>query len=221
MAIIQHQIKLRFEQLSEQGEKIPLRSTGGGSRSRYAEAQPFYAWASSALNLVQGVFGKDSPHYERLHAEIACINNNYVDERHLNACRGIFLGAKSDVDGGHLFDLQASFSGEIFGDFVSAAKAALDEGQHIVAAVLACAALEDALKRYATSKGLVVDGKTLDDVVNALKSHGLVSGAQKSLLSTMPKIRNYAMHADWAKLTPQDAGSVIGFVEQFLLAHFS
>jgi len=36
----------------------------------------------------------------------------------------------------------------------------------------------------------------------------------------MPKIRNSAMHADWEKLTPQDAGSVIGFVEQFLLVNF-
>ena len=103
---------------------------------------------------------------------------------------------------------------------MSAAKAALAEGQHNVATVLACAALEDALKRYATLKGLDVEGKTMDEVVNVLKSQGLVGGAQKSLLSSMPKIRNLAMHADWDKLTPQDAGSVIGFVEHFLLAHF-
>ena len=75
------------------------------------------------------------------------------------ACRGIFQGAKSDVDGGYLFDLQTSFSGEIFGDIVSAAKTALSEGHHTVAAVLACAALEDALKRYATSKGLSVENR--------------------------------------------------------------
>jgi hypothetical protein len=129
----------------------------------------------------------------------------------------------ANVEDGKLieFNIQMSFSGEIFGDFVSAAKAALDEGNHTVAAVLACAALEDALKRYATSKGLVVDNKTMDEVVNALKSQGLVSGPQKSLLSAMPKIRNHAMHADWEKLTPQDAGSVIGFVEQFLLSNFA
>jgi hypothetical protein len=29
------------------------------------------------------------------------------------------------------------------------------------------------------------------------------------------------MHADWDKLTPQDAGSVVGFVEHFLLSNFS
>ena len=99
------------------------------------------------------------------------------------------------------------------------AKAALGEGHHTVAAVLACAALEDALKRYAIRNGLQIDGKTMEDVVNALKGAGLVSGAQKALLGAMPKVRNYAMHADWDKITPQDAGSVIGFVESFLLVH--
>jgi hypothetical protein len=219
MRPIQDQIKLRFEQLAVQANNISIRGRDKGG-SGFAEQQPFYTWVSSALNLVQGIFGKDSPHYERLNAEISRIEYNYISEERLNSCRGLFLGAKSDIDGGYLFNLQMSFSGEIFGDFVSSAKAALDEGKHTVAAVLACAALEDALKRYAITKGLDVDEKTMDEVVNALKSQGLVSGTQKSLLATMPKIRNHAMHADWEKLTPQDAGSVIGFVEQFLLSHF-
>jgi hypothetical protein len=218
MTSIKDQVKLRFYQLADQANKISLYQ---GAYGMYADQQSFYSWISSALNLLQGVFGKDSSHYERLHAEVVRITNNAIDEYHLNACRGIFLGAKSDIDGEFLFNLHMSFSGEIFGDFVSASKAALTEGKHTVAAVLACAALEDALKRYATAKGLDVDEKTMDEVVNALKSQGLVGGPQKSLLAAMPKIRNHAMHADWDKLTPQDAGSVIGFVEQFLLSHFN
>jgi hypothetical protein len=31
----------------------------------------------------------------------------------------------------------------------------------------------------------------------------------------MPRIRNAAIHADWDKLTPNDAGRVLGFVELF------
>jgi hypothetical protein len=86
---------------------------------------------------------------------------------------------------------------------------------------LACAALEDALKRYAAPHGLDTGNKTMQDVVGFLKSKGLVSGAQKSLMDTMPKIRDYAMHANWDKITATDVGSVIGFVEQFMLQHFS
>ncbi|OGQ86994.1 MAG: hypothetical protein A2512_13290 [Deltaproteobacteria bacterium RIFOXYD12_FULL_56_24] len=151
---------------------------------------------------------------------MSTIQNNYIDSKRLASIRGIFFGAKNDIDGGYVFDLQRSISGELFGDFVAVAKAALADGYHTVASVLACAALEDVLKRYAVSKDLQVDGKTMEDVVNALKSKGLVSGAQKTLLAAMPKVRNAAMHADWDKLTPQDAGSVIGYVEQFLLVHF-
>jgi len=220
MPTVKDHVLQRFKQLAEQAQQIPMR-TRPNTSLRAAETLHFYTWASSALNLLQGVFGKTSPHYERLDFEISRISNNVVDERHLSACIGIFIGAKSDADGGHLYNLEASLSGELFGDFVFAAKAALDEGQHTVACVLACAALEDALKRYAVLQGFQVDGKTMDEVVNLLKSQGLVSGAQKKLLEAMPKIRNYAMHAEWAKLTPEDAGSVIGYVEQFLLAHFS
>jgi hypothetical protein len=59
---VQEQIKNRFAELAEQGQRIPLRRSSSGSYS-LADHAPFYAWVSSALNLVQGVFGKDSPHY--------------------------------------------------------------------------------------------------------------------------------------------------------------
>ena len=99
--------------------------------------------------------------------------------------------------------------------------AVLAEGAKDVAAVLACAALEDALKRLALLNNLEVSDKTMQDVVNAPKAKGLVGGTQKSLLDTMPKIRDYTMHANWDKITPQDVGSVMGFVEQLLLVKFS
>jgi hypothetical protein len=216
MPSIDENIKQRFAQLAEQGSLVPV----AGRDSRSADAEAFYAWAASVLHLLHGVFGPESPHFVSFENELKAISNNYVTERHFQACRGIFLGAKSDVDGGYLFNLQATLAGEIFGDLVTAARAALADGNHAVASVLACAALEDALKRFAASNGLATEGKTMDEVVNALKSKGLVAGAQKSLLSALPKIRNAAMHAEWEKLTPQDAGSVIGYVEQFLLSHF-
>lgn len=207
----------RFGELEAQMRKIPTHNSEGDS---WADPQQFYAWASSAASAISAAFGADSSHSRNFQKELGNITNNYVWSRKLQSIRGIFLGAKSDVDGGYLFDLERSLAGELFADFVAASKSALEEGHHTVATVLACAALEDALKRFAVMKGLTVDGQTMEQVVNALKSQGLVSGAQKALLAAMPKVRNYAMHAEWDKLTPQDAGSVIGFVEQFLLTNF-
>ena len=219
MPKIHDQVAKRFSELAAQIKSIRL--VNANTDNVQADPEQFYAWATSALNAIRGVFGEDSPHYLNFQHEMSGISNNYVWQQKLNSIRGIFLGVKSDVDGGHLFQLQTSFTGEIFGDFVATAKAALSEGHYSVAAVLACTALEDALKRVALVHGLSVEGQTMEDVVNALKAKGLVSGAQKTLLAAMPRIRNHAMHAEWSKLTAQDAGSVIGFVEQFLLSHFS
>jgi hypothetical protein len=204
----------RFAQLAEQAKKMHAHEFEG------APQQEFFTWAASVINLLKGAMGSDSPHAQQFQSQLDNLENNYVSDRTLDASRGIFFGAKADFDGGFLFNTAISLSAEIFGDFVGAAKAALADGHHTVACVLASAALEDALKRYATNCGLDVTGNSMTETVNALKSKGLVSGAQKSLLGSMPKIRDFAMHAEWDKLTPQDAGSIIGFVEQFLLTQF-
>ena len=116
--------------------------------------------------------------------------------------------------------VERTISGEVLGDFILLAKNALKSNNVYVAAVLACAALEDALKRYARANSLNVDEKPMQEVVSALKAKGLVSGASKTLLDTMPKIRDYALHANWEKISPPDVSSVIGFVEQFLQENF-
>jgi hypothetical protein len=205
----------RFTELDEQIRSIPSHNSDGSVS--YAPAG-WRQWATSAENLILGVFGEHSPHIDKFrHAYNDCRGWDYEVE----AVIGIFKAAKADFEGGYLFDVDAQISGEIFGDFVALAKTALHDGSKDVAAVLACAALEDALKRYARSQELDVDDKVMQSVVAALKAKGLVAGAQKSLLDTMPRIRDYAMHANWEKLTAQDVGSVIGFVEQFLLGKFS
>ena len=205
----------RFQELAEQGLHVMTRHDQQGAER--VDSQSFHRWASSALHLVAAVFKEDSPHYRNL-AKAYDNFNGWPSS--LAAMTGVFQAAKSDFEGGYLFRVETVISGEIFGDFVVAAKTALAEGQKDVAAVLACAALEDTLKRFGRLKGLEVDGKSMQEVVNALKGKGLVSGAQKSLLDIMPKIRDSAMHADWGKLTLQDVGSVIGFVEHFLLSQF-
>ena len=143
------------------------------------------------------------------------------NEHAINTLRSLFASAKEDFEGGYIFNAEMGISGEIFGDFVALARQSLSEGQKDVAAVLACAALEDAITRLARSSGLSTDGKTMVDLVNALRSAGLVAGAQKSLLDAMPRIRNMAMHAEWTKLTEPDVSSVLGYVEQLLLSKFS
>ena len=185
----------------------------------YVDPVALHKWGTSALSLLTSAFGGTSTHFQIFRRHYGDPRNFYEDD--LGTLRGIFSAAKEDYEGGYVFSVQRVISGELFGDFVVMAKQSLSEGHKNVAAVLACAALEDALKRYALSQDLDVQDKSMQEVVAALKSKGLVSGAQKALLDTMPKIRDYAMHANWDKIKPEDVSGIIGFVEQFLLSNFS
>ena len=175
-------------------------------------------WATSVQNLVIAVFGENSPHYKNF---LAVYTRCDGDGSLVRTLKALFLSAKEDFEGGYVFDVDLRVSGEVFGDFVALARKSLAEGHKDVAAVLACAALEDSLKRFAAANGLAIGDKSMQEVVNALKSSGLVAGAQKTLLDAMPRIRNFAMHADWGKISEPDVSSVLGFVEQFLLSKFS
>lgn len=206
-------IRQRFKELDEEVEQV-WRGPPGNMNVDY---QAWGKWTTSVLSLLESSFGTKSPHHQNLRT--ICDKFNFQSYQ-IEGAVGIFRAARRDYESGYLFHLEARLSGEIFGDFVTLAKRCLVEDQKDVAAVLASAALEDALKRYATANKIDVEGKTMQDIVGALKAEGLVGGAQKTLLDTMPKIRDYAMHANWAKITPADVGSVIGFVENFLLTHF-
>jgi hypothetical protein len=206
----------RFAELATKQSSILFRQDSMGSD--YVPSGEWEGWATSVQSLLKAVFREDGQQYVNFsYAYRQC--RGYAHDMH--QLFGLFKGAKEDFQGGYVFDVDLRVSGEVFGDFTELAKTALQEGHKDVAAVLACAALEDALKRYAMANKLNVEGKTMTDVVNALKSNGLVAGAQKAMLDRMPTIRNYALHANWDKISEPDVGGVIGFVEQFLLTKFS
>lgn len=206
----------RFIELEKTFAALPWKLSSSGWK--YLSSGDWKGWATSVQNLIGATFGEHSPHFKNfLKAYETCDGSDYQ----VDALRGIFLSAKEDFEGGYVFDVELRVSGEVFGDFISLSRQSLSEGYKDVAAVLACAALEDALKRYAEINHIEIDGKTLQDVISALKSEGLVSGPQRSILESMPRLRNAAMHADWGKITAPDVSSVVGFVEQFLLTKFS
>jgi hypothetical protein len=137
------------------------------------------------------------------------------------ALRGMLMNVKEEIQLGLVRSIANEAAGVVIGDLVGLARAQLREGYKDVAAVLASAALEDALKRKAHELGINPEGKSLDVVINALKAKGFLKGAQAGIVSSYTKLRNAAMHADWAKIDSADVGALLGFLEPFLTEHFT
>lgn len=144
---MQEVLAKRFIELQQAGERIPLQRDAFDDDT-IARQGTWEGWATSAQSLLKAVFGESGEQYKNF-ASVRQMN-----ERHgaaIKSLLSIFAGAKEDFEGGYVFNVELTVSGEVFGDFVSLARTALTEGHKDVAAVLACAALEDALKRYATA----------------------------------------------------------------------
>ena len=135
--------------------------------------------------------------------------------------RGILINVKEEIEGGLIVGIRSEVAGLVIGDLVALAKESLKSGYKDVAAVLAAAALEDAMKRKAEEMGVNVEGKSLNGIINSLKTKSFFKGAQVPIISSFVKLRNSAMHADWDKIEDADVSSLIGFLEPFLIKHFS
>ena len=177
---------------------------------------------SSTLSLLSKVYGEKSEMVKDFSQKIKKYSN-HIEEEHmyLYCCLGKLNTLESDINFGLLTTFEKEISGEIFANFLNLAKYSLNEQQKDVAAVLACAALEDTLKKIAKLQNLSVDDKNMGEVVNALKREGLIRGSQSGLLSAYVSLRNKAFHAEWNKIESPDVSSLIGFTEELVLKNFS
>lgn len=134
---------------------------------------------------------------------------------------GLAKGIKIDIENDLILNLEKQIIGEIVADFIVLAKKSSEEDIKDVAAVLGSAALEDSLKRYAELNGLIVDNKDMSEVINALKSKGLLKGPQATVVTSYVATRNKAFHAEFEKIEMPEVKSLIAFTEEFILKNLS
>lgn len=206
----------RFKELDERGAKVPVHF--GNNNVQYVSALEYAQWVVSCMHLLEATFGPDGAHARTFAATAKADQHSTV--RDLAVALGIFRAAREDWDQGLATALNLQISSDILADLIGLAKISLVAGHKDTAAVLAACALEDALKRFALSKGILLTNQDMEGTINALRSKGLLSGAENKLVGIYPKLRNAAMHADWANVKETEVGSLIGFTEQFLLTHF-
>src|SRR5262249_48789664 len=124
---IDEKIRARFAELEER-----LPSLINKNNAQFLDATGTAQWTTNVLHLLEVVFGKASIQYQSFSDSIRGTLGFASD---LERPKGIFRAAREDYEKGYLFDLQATVSGELLGDFILLAKSALQEGQKDVAAV--------------------------------------------------------------------------------------
>jgi hypothetical protein len=207
---IHERLQKRFDQLRQEMESV--RGEPGD-----VDGIAWNHFITSTRNLIQAAFGEKSVHFRAFDR----LFERFYGSALINSVKGVFLAAANDFDCG-LVDIDSVIAGEIFADFTRLASRALEEGHKDVAAVLASAALEDAMKKLAMKNGITLsDNSDLSQIINALKSARVIGGTQAAMLSGMPKLRNAAMHADWGKITDPEVRGLIAFVEGLIALHFS
>lgn len=178
------------------------------------------------LTIIESLYGRNSPQTRAiLEGKKGHTKTQYSTEFELRATsqlvKGALLNIREELAAGLIRNISTEAAGEVIGDLIALSRAQLKSGYKDVAAVLATAALEDSLKRKADELGINVEGKTLDSIINALKSRAFFKGPQAPIVASYVKLRNAAMHAEWHKITEPDVSSLLGFLEPFVIQHFS
>ena len=160
----------RFAELEAAFNAIQYSPPGSGVEDYATDHAAWRRWTTSVASLIRGVYGPESTYFREFDSGCTRCQGG---KSNLQGLLGVFQAAREAYDKDILFDLAIETAADVFGSFAAAAKQAMTENNKDVAAVIASAALEDVLKRYAVRNGLNVDDKTMATVINALKSKGL------------------------------------------------
>jgi hypothetical protein len=190
----------------------------GGDRQKLARL------FAGALSVASTVYGDGSPQAELLKQHFDGTRASGTGSAAALAdALGVLHALHDELQAGLLGDLRRQIAGGVLGDFVALAREALDEraaGSDNVAAVLAASAFEDLVRRLGDRAGVAGRPK-LHVVLEGVRSAGLLQGAQVGIAQSYLKFRNDALHADWGGIDRTGTESLLGFVEQMLLKHFS
>lgn len=235
---IDSMVRQRFDELIKQGEKIiqdmEKDNREGHARNRgsgvifVGEIQnqdtAFNSLVTSTTSLVNIVLGTT----QRSKQIIEDLRDKKAKRREASAIVGILTGLKSDYEAGLLDNLQEMIEANVASDYMGQAEELLAEGiagqyDHVPAAVLTGAVLEDALRRLCTRQSppipvVKADGspKTLDPLITDLQKAGLYNKAKADLLRSWSKIRNYAAHGEFANFNRSEVEAMIAGIKNFL-----
>lgn len=143
---------------------------------------------------------------------------------------GFIIGLQKDYKAGMLKPLAETIEAHVTADYMGQAEQLLGEGvsgqyDHVPAAVLAGAVLEDALRRLCQRQSPAIDlmsngrHKTLEPLITELYKADAFNKAKVDQLRAWAKIRNYAAHGEFQKFKRHEVEAMIAGVKNFIADH--
>lgn len=216
---IDTQVRERFTALIEEGQRLTKASRSAEYPPDYTEA--FYGMKASFLNLL-AFLGVKGDHVSK--------TIDYIDKLidGPDIVLGYIVGFKNDYEAGILTNLTQLIEANIASDYLGQAEQLLGEGQpgsfdHVPAAVLLGAILEDALRRLCARQTPLIDvnkpngeAKTLGPLIDDLRKADVYNNLMADQLRTWSKIRNAAAHGKFDEFTRAQVDMFLPGLRDFL-----
>lgn len=184
----------------------------------------FEAFVFKSCSLIRMILG-DSLRSIELQKQVNKLDRHYDSVEQIV---GILVGLKDDYESGFCDDFQEMIIADVSSDYMGQAEELLDEGQsgkfdHVPAAVLCGAVLEDSLRRLCNRQTPPIaitknngQKKTLDPLISDLQKARVFNKMKADQLRAWAKIRNSAAHGEFEEFNKQDVESMLKGVKNFL-----
>jgi hypothetical protein len=185
--------------------------------------------SQGCVSLLSLIYGPNSSQLQQFNTALAAIHKgagsaSWQSQQIAHAAQGTLTNLRREIESGLTGSLRHQITGEVLTDFIQLARSVLTQqgdGAKNVAAVLTAAAFEDTIRRMGETLAGVVGQDDLSEVLKKLKDAGVIQSPQVGIAQSYLSFRNHALHANWEKIERESIISVLGFLEQLLLKHFS
>ena len=229
---LDQKIRSRFDELIDEASQLVSKMSMHNKLNSHAYApnyghvSKFQAIVVKILSLTNALLG-DS----RRGREIAdSIKNRKSRSRvsDLEYFIGTLRGLKDDYENGFLDDLEERVVANISSDYMAKVEEILTAGlsdthDHIFAAVMCGAVLEDALRRLCDRQSEPIptikdngQPKRLNSLIEELKKAGVYNAFKADQLRGWAKIRNHAAHGEFSEFNRNDVEQMVNGVRNFL-----
>ncbi len=170
-------------------------------------------WQTSVLSLLQRTLREDSATYKQF-ASILAERLSVRDK--FGKLKAVFMSAKSDYEGGYLFDMRNLVHAEVFSNELEQADHFLEAGYKTPAAVIAGVVLETTLRKLCEQTDNIEPSDSMNRMNDDLTKSSVYNKMRADQVRAWAKIRNDAAHGNPDQFDEGDVRRMIEGVRDFV-----